>query len=164
MFSSKRRAATDIETVQPHHRRLGSARISSTRHCSLRSTPHINRRRQAVACPRAAPKSETYRPPAALVPSAGTITPRINLRQCVCHEHPPLLYLRVVLAARVALIERQEAMQIPSILQAPSSTRLLQGITLGAAATMVIGFYTTAHAAEMRSTNDARRRRTGIAE
>jgi len=59
----------------------------------------------------------------------------------VCHEHPPLLYLRVLLAARVALIERQETMQIPSILQAPSLTRLLQGIALGAAATMVIGFY-----------------------
>jgi hypothetical protein len=32
-------------------------------------------------------------------------------------------------------------MQAPSILKAPSLTRLLQGITLGAAATMVIGFY-----------------------
>jgi hypothetical protein len=32
-------------------------------------------------------------------------------------------------------------MQVPSILQAPSLTRLLQGIALGAAATMVIGFY-----------------------
>jgi hypothetical protein len=32
-------------------------------------------------------------------------------------------------------------MQVPSILKAPSLTRLLQGIALGAAATMVIGFY-----------------------
>ena len=32
-------------------------------------------------------------------------------------------------------------MQIPSILQTPSLTRLLHGIALGAAATMVIGFY-----------------------
>jgi ABC-type nitrate/sulfonate/bicarbonate transport system permease component len=32
-------------------------------------------------------------------------------------------------------------MQVPSILQAASLTRLLQGIALGAAATMVIGFY-----------------------
>ena len=32
-------------------------------------------------------------------------------------------------------------MQVPSILKAPSLIRLLQGIALGAAATMVIGFY-----------------------
>ena len=32
-------------------------------------------------------------------------------------------------------------MQVPSILQAPSLIRLLQGMVLGAAATMAVGFY-----------------------
>jgi hypothetical protein len=51
-------------------------------------------------------------------------------------EHPPLSHLRALLAARVSLIERQEATQVPSILLAESLTRLLQGMALGAAATM----------------------------
>jgi hypothetical protein len=37
-------------------------------------------------------------------------------------------------------IERPKAMQVPSILQGESRTRLLQGIAIGAVASMVIGF------------------------
>jgi len=38
------------------------------------------------------------------------------------------------------LIERPKAMQVPSILQGESRTRLLQGVAIGAVASMVIGF------------------------
>jgi hypothetical protein len=38
------------------------------------------------------------------------------------------------------LIEKAKAMQVPSILQGESLTRLLQGVALGALASMVIGF------------------------
>jgi hypothetical protein len=38
-----------------------SALNFSTRHCALRSTPHLTRYWQAAACPRAAQKSATYR-------------------------------------------------------------------------------------------------------
>jgi hypothetical protein len=41
----------------------------------------------------------------------------------------------------VAFIERQKAMQVPLILQGESRTRLLQGIAIGAVASMVIGFF-----------------------
>jgi len=43
-------------------------------------------------------------------------------------------------AAHIPLIERPKAMQVPSILQGESRTRLLQGIAIGAVASMVIGF------------------------
>ncbi|MGB8632167.1 MAG: hypothetical protein WCD69_22785 [Xanthobacteraceae bacterium] len=43
-------------------------------------------------------------------------------------------------AAHVPLIERLKAMQVPSILRGESRTRLLQGIAIGAVASMVIGF------------------------
>jgi hypothetical protein len=48
--------------------------------------------------------------------------------------------LRALHAARVPLIERPKAMQVPSILRGESRTRLLQGIAIGAVAAMVIGF------------------------
>jgi hypothetical protein len=45
-----------------------------------------------------------------------------------------------VRAAHVPLIERLKAMQVPSVLRGESRTRLLQGIAIGAVASMVIGF------------------------
>jgi pimeloyl-ACP methyl ester carboxylesterase len=42
--------------------------------------------------------------------------------------------------AHVPLIERPKAMQVPSILQGESLTRLLQGMAIGAVTSMVIGF------------------------
>jgi hypothetical protein len=48
--------------------------------------------------------------------------------------------LRALHAAYVPLIERPKAMQIPSMLQGESRTRLLQGIAIGVVASMVIGF------------------------
>jgi hypothetical protein len=47
---------------------------------------------------------------------------------------------RALRGARVPLIEKAKAMQVPSILQGESRTRLLQGIAIGAVASMVIGF------------------------
>jgi hypothetical protein len=47
-------------------------------------------------------------------------------------------------AARAACgghIEKAKAMQVPSILQGESRTRLLQGIAIGAVASVAIGFY-----------------------
>jgi hypothetical protein len=43
-------------------------------------------------------------------------------------------------AAQIPLIEKAKAMQVPSILLGESRTRLLQGIAIGAVASMVIGF------------------------
>jgi hypothetical protein len=43
-------------------------------------------------------------------------------------------------AAHTPLIEKAKAMQVPSILRGESRTRLLQGIAIGAVASMVIGF------------------------
>jgi hypothetical protein len=43
-------------------------------------------------------------------------------------------------AAHIPLIEKAKAMQVPSILRGESRTRLLQGIAIGAIASMVIGF------------------------
>jgi hypothetical protein len=48
--------------------------------------------------------------------------------------------LHALRAAHIPLIERPKAMQVPSILQRESRTRLLQGIAIGAVASMVIGF------------------------
>ena len=42
--------------------------------------------------------------------------------------------------AHLPFIERLKAMQVPSILLGESRTRLLQGIAIGAVASMVIGF------------------------
>jgi hypothetical protein len=57
------------------------------------------------------------------------------------HDHGlhPDVSARVV--AHVSRIEKAKSMQVPSILQRESRTRLLQGIAIGAIATMVIGFY-----------------------
>src|SRR6202008_1967461 len=44
------------------------------------------------------------------------------------------------LIGRPPLIERPKAMQVPSIFLGESRTRLLQGIAIGAVASMVIGF------------------------
>ena len=43
-------------------------------------------------------------------------------------------------AVRIPLIERLKAMQVPSILLGESRTRLLQGMAIGAVASMIIGF------------------------
>ena len=70
----------------PPRKRQGSSRPASsyrisanfsTRHCSLRPTPHTTKCRQAAACPRAAQKTQArrilrFRLVAALVPSAST--------------------------------------------------------------------------------------------
>ena len=98
--------------------------------------------RQAVACPRAAHKSGTYRSlrslhVAAQVPSAGTTALQIALRSARLHSAHVVALAR---AAHIPLIERPKAMQVPSILQGESRTRLLQGIAIGAVASMVIGF------------------------
>jgi hypothetical protein len=48
--------------------------------------------------------------------------------------------LRAQRAAHIPLIEKAKAMRVPSMLQGESRTRLLQGIVIGAIASMVIGF------------------------
>ena len=53
-------------------------------------------------------------------------------------QHRPQLRARCVL--RATLIERLKAMQVPLIFLGESRTRLLQGIAIGAVASMVIGF------------------------
>jgi hypothetical protein len=53
---------------------------------------------------------------------------RTRLHRCALH------------AAHIHLIEKAKAMQVPSILQGESRTRLIQGIAIGAIATAVIGF------------------------
>jgi hypothetical protein len=78
---------------------------------------------------------------AALVPSAGTITLQIELRSdAVCRRHR----IRCVCprAARGARPSHRKAkiMEVPSILQGPSLTRLLQGAAAGAVVTMIVGF------------------------
>jgi hypothetical protein len=50
---------------------------------------------------------------------------------------PGLAFAR---GAQTPLIERAKAMQVPSILLGESRTRLLQGIAIGAVASMMIGF------------------------
>ena len=44
------------------------------------------------------------------------------------------------IAGLISLIEKAKAMQAPSILRGESRARLLQGIAIGAVASMVIGF------------------------
>ncbi len=102
--------------------------------------------RQAVACPRAARKSGTYRSlrslqVAAQVPSAGTFTlQRVELSSARVPSSTRFSFCARSVRRVFPLIERLKAMQIPSILQGNSPTRLLQGIAIGAVASMVIGF------------------------
>jgi hypothetical protein len=56
-----------------------------------------------------------------------------------CRQHPPTVP-RAERGAHVPVIERQKAMQVPSILQGESRTRLLQGMAIGAVASMIVGF------------------------
>jgi hypothetical protein len=57
-----------------------------------------------------------------------------------CCQHLPLS-CRTRCARRTSPhIERPKAMQVPSILRSESRTRLLQGIAIGAVASMVVGF------------------------
>ena len=96
-----------------------------------------------MACPKAAHKSGTYRSLRYLeLGSAGAVGRHNNF----------LLELRSgAVSARFrccthrvrrpsALIERPKAMQVPSILQGELRTCLLQGIAIGAVASIVIGF------------------------
>jgi hypothetical protein len=50
-------------------------------------------------------------------------------------------HICALLSARISLIEKAKPMQVLSILQGESLTRLLQGIAIGAVATMAVGFY-----------------------
>ena len=53
-----------------------------------------------------------------------------------------VIHVRALLAVRVPLIKRLVVMmKLPPILQGESLTRLLQGIAVGAVATIAIGFY-----------------------
>src|SRR3954447_14885822 len=108
-ISLERCIGTDVfvKTPRRDRHRNGAATPSSTRISAyffdptLLFTIHTPRNQiqasscLSESCPKIGdvPKSPVP-PPAALVPSAGTITLRIHLRQCVCHEHPPLMYLR----------------------------------------------------------------------
>ena len=49
--------------------------------------------------------------------------------------------ISALFSARVPTYRKAKAMQLPSILQGESLTRLLQGAAVGAIATMFIGFY-----------------------
>ena len=89
--------------------------------------------RQAVACPRAAHKSGT----------AGAFGRHNSTPNSVAFGSAAFsteLVVALARAAHIPLIERPKAMQVPSILQGESRTRLLQGIAIGAVASMVIGF------------------------
>jgi hypothetical protein len=77
---------------------------------------------------------------AALVPSVGTIILQIELPR-----RSGTVGTRLGSTARAARgarpsHEKAKAMQIPSILQGESRTRLIQGMVIGAVASMVIGF------------------------
>jgi hypothetical protein len=67
--------------------------------------------------------------------------------------------LRAVRAAPIRIIEKAKVMEIPSILRGESRTRLLQGIAIGAVASMVIGFswggWTTGGTADRLATERA---------
>ena len=75
-----------------------------------------------------------------LVPSVGTIPHSKNRATWLWYRQRPRRLLRALYAAHLAFIERQKAMQVPSMLRGESRTRLLQGIAVGAVASMVIGF------------------------
>ncbi len=100
-------------TAGPRHHRIRSARNFSTRHCSLRPTPHMTQYWQAAACPRAA--QQKRRRTEVSVPhsgSPGTVgrhnnTPKRVCIRCVCHKHPPHPRPRAACGARL-LIERRK--------------------------------------------------------
>ena len=100
-------------TTGPRHYRIRSARNFSTRHCSLRPTPHMTQYWQAAACPRAA--QQKRRRTEVSVPhsgSPGTVgrhnnTPKRVCIRCVCHKHPPHPRPRAACGARL-LIERRK--------------------------------------------------------
>ena len=86
-----------------------------------------------MACPRAAHKSGT----------AGAFGRHNSTPNSVAFGSAAFsteLVVALARAAHIPLIERPKAMQVPSILQGESRTRLLQGIAIGAVASMVIGF------------------------
>jgi hypothetical protein len=115
-------------TTGPRHYRIRSARNFSTRHCSLRPTPHITKYWQAAACPRAAQKSATYRSLRfiqwqPLVPSAGAIALQIkSCIGCVCHKHPPPPTSARCLW-RATPHRKATAMHVPSILKGSGCPR-----------------------------------------
>jgi len=76
---------------------------------------------------------------AALVPSAGIIILLLELCSARVPSAPASVAVRAACGAR-SRIERPKAMQVPSVLQGESRTRLLQGIAIGAVASMAIGF------------------------
>ena len=73
------------------------------------------------------------------MPSAGTFHTFSRLEFGRMPSAPASAPARFV-RAPISLIERPKAMQVPSILQGESRTRLLQGIVIGAVASMAIGF------------------------
>jgi hypothetical protein len=75
-----------------------------------------------------------------LVPSVGTIpTPIKEPRSALVPSAPASVAARAARSARPS-DRKAKAMQVPSILLGESRTRLLQGIAIGAVASMVIGF------------------------
>jgi hypothetical protein len=97
-----------------------------------------------VACPRAAHKSGTYRSPpslqvAAQAPSAGAVILQIEVRLARVPSAPGSVAARAACGAYPSH-RKGKAMEVPSILRGESRTRLLQGIAVGAIASMVIGF------------------------
>ena len=75
-----------------------------------------------------------------LVPSVGTIPTRIiEPRSALVPSAPASVAARAARSARPS-DRKAKAMQVPSILLGESRTRLLQGIAIGAVASMVIGF------------------------
>ncbi len=117
----------------------------SMRHCTLiLGAPQMRRHWQAVACPRAAHKTGTYRSlrylqVAASVPSAGRIHSKSSCVPAVAIGNG--VRASALCLRRPSLLSKGEPMQIPAILKGESRTRLLQGIAIGAIATVVIGFY-----------------------
>jgi hypothetical protein len=72
------------------------------------------------------------------VPSAGTTAPTsVAFGSAAVSTE---LLVTLARAVRTPLNEREKGMQVPSILRGESRTRLLQGIAIGAVASMVIGF------------------------
>ena len=78
----------------------------STRHCSLRPTPHITKYWQAAACPRELPKNRRRTEVSVLYSgSPGAVgrhnnTPNRVAFGCVCHKHPPPSSVRALLVVR----------------------------------------------------------------
>jgi hypothetical protein len=96
-----------------------------------------------VACPRAAVETRRFRNSRSSTlgstgPSVGTI-PNLKISHVRVPSVPAFVAARVACGARPSH-QRPKAMQVPSILQGESRTRLLQGIAIGAVASIVIGF------------------------